>query len=133
MAVPVLAASHADRYVDLYHRHEVEESSLLQEMERDAFGYDHAEVGAMMAETWNLPETLITAIADHHQSGQRAPAAVEAVAFVRHAEPPDELGAFRVHCQQHLHLVEPQLDSMIEAAEAESSSLADSIRPGAVV
>jgi diguanylate cyclase (GGDEF)-like protein/putative nucleotidyltransferase with HDIG domain len=37
-------------------------------IERRRFGADHAEVGGMMAERWNLPATLQAAIQHHHTS-----------------------------------------------------------------
>lgn len=39
----------------------------LQDVEREAFGFDHAEAGAALAFHWNLPETLVDAIGYHHQ------------------------------------------------------------------
>ena len=127
MAVPVLAASHGDRYAALWTRSESQDDVTLQELELDAFGYDHAHVGAVLAESWDLPEALITAISDHHAAGQRAPRAVEAVAHVCHRQPPDELAALRTHCQAALELQPEYLDPIIEAAGAASVSLAESI------
>lgn len=40
--------------------------AALHEVEREAFGFDHAEVGAALAHHWNLPETLVDAIGYHH-------------------------------------------------------------------
>lgn len=130
MAVPVLAASHGDRYAALWGRSESDEGVHLEELELDAFGYDHAQVGAVLAETWGLPEPLITAISDHHAAGQRAPSAVEAVAHVRHREPPDELDELRDHCRAALELDADALDPIIESASVASVSLAESITPG---
>lgn len=45
----------------------------LSAMERETFGYDHAEVGAAFATSWRFPEILVRCIGDHHQ--QRRPAA----------------------------------------------------------
>lgn len=126
MGVPVLAASHPDRYAELWSRSECDDGVTLQELELDAFGYDHAHVGAVLAESWDLPEALITAISDHHAAGQRAPSAVEAVAHVRHREPPDELDELRDHCRSKLSLHSDDLDPIIEAAGAASISLAES-------
>lgn len=127
MAVPVLATAHPDRYAALYLRSETDATVPLQRMEHDEFGYDHAQVGAMMAETWGLPEPLILAIADHHHLGERAPDAVEAVSLVRHCEPADDFGSLREHCSGHLSIDPAALDGMIEAAGRECSSLADSM------
>jgi putative nucleotidyltransferase with HDIG domain len=36
------------------------------EMERNTIGHDHAEVGAIVARSWNLPDRVVEAIAYHH-------------------------------------------------------------------
>jgi putative nucleotidyltransferase with HDIG domain len=41
-------------------------SRPLFQTEREVFGLDHAQVGALLAKTWNLPEQLIEAISKHH-------------------------------------------------------------------
>ena len=38
----------------------------LIEFERRAFGLDHAEIGAAMAEKWRLPDTIVRAISSSH-------------------------------------------------------------------
>ena len=45
----------------------------FDEIERKVLGYDHAEVGAHLAEKWNLPVALVTAIAYHHRPGAIEP------------------------------------------------------------
>lgn len=48
--------------------HKVLESQQpLWEVERAIFGVDHAEVGGMMAERWNFPPALVSAIRFHHK------------------------------------------------------------------
>ncbi|MFY9486458.1 MAG: HDOD domain-containing protein, partial [Bacillota bacterium] len=37
------------------------------EAERAELGFDHAEVGARVALRWNLPESLVSMIGDHHK------------------------------------------------------------------
>lgn len=127
MAVPVLASAHGEQYATLYDESSGTNGSSLHHRELDTFGYDHAQIGAMMAEVWGLPEGLITAIADHHHIGQRAPDAVEAVAHVTHGDEVEELGALRSHCHTALALPAEELDPLIEDASAESASLADSM------
>jgi len=39
----------------------------LLERERAAFGVDHAQAGAWLAEAWSLPESIVEAAASHHQ------------------------------------------------------------------
>lgn len=132
MAVPVLAAAFPDRYVPLYHAANADPEVELWQLEQGEFGFDHAEIGAMMAESWDLPEVLITGIADHHRDGERAPGAVTAASRVKHSEHADDLAVFRQHCQRALGLSEEALGRMIEASNAEASSLADSMTPSRV-
>ena len=40
--------------------------STFSDAEREALGFDHAEVGARLLEHWNLPPTLVTAVRYHH-------------------------------------------------------------------
>jgi putative nucleotidyltransferase with HDIG domain len=43
------------------------------EVERDEFGFDHAVLGALVAEKWNLPTTLVNAIRFHHHAPSAYP------------------------------------------------------------
>lgn len=36
------------------------------EIERSMFGFDHAQLGAEMARRWNLPDSLVAVIGNHH-------------------------------------------------------------------
>ncbi|MBV1861370.1 MAG: HDOD domain-containing protein [Nannocystaceae bacterium] len=38
------------------------------ELEREAYGMTHAEVGAMACERWRLPEPLVSAVSRHHDA-----------------------------------------------------------------
>lgn len=42
----------------------------FDQVERKLLGYDHAEVGAYMADQWNLPRPLTQAIRYHHQPAE---------------------------------------------------------------
>lgn len=43
------------------------EKLAFDQAERRIFGYDHAEIGAALADRWNLPKTLVLAIRYHHK------------------------------------------------------------------
>ena len=53
----------------------------IREAERREFGYDHAEHGEQVAETWQVPDELVEPIGAHHGDD----AAVPLAAAVRHA------------------------------------------------
>ncbi len=42
-------------------------------VERKVLGYDHMEVGAHMAESWNLPQTLVDVMRYHHRPSELTP------------------------------------------------------------
>jgi len=39
----------------------------LHEIEHEAFGIDHAALGALLAEKWQLPQNMVDAIRYHHE------------------------------------------------------------------
>lgn len=43
------------------------ESITFDQMERRVLGFNHADVGAHLAEQWNLPQVFVEAIAYHHE------------------------------------------------------------------
>lgn len=49
------------------------ENLTFDQVERKLFGYDHAEVGAYLAERWNLPPRLVAAMRYHHQPDHCTP------------------------------------------------------------
>ncbi|MBS0346963.1 MAG: HDOD domain-containing protein [Proteobacteria bacterium] len=47
-----------------------EQDRTLQAAELELFGFDHAAVGAALAEHWHFPDDIVDALAWHHQPGQ---------------------------------------------------------------
>lgn len=74
MAVPVLARARRDRYVAVHAQWRSDGGSLA-ELERSEFEWDHAYVGATMAESWSFPDTLTESISGHHAGEGPLPAA----------------------------------------------------------
>ena len=64
MAVPVLAKAAPDQYVRLLQARN-EGSVRLSALEKDAFGWTHAEAAGLMARQWNLPEEFALLIESH--------------------------------------------------------------------
>lgn len=55
----------------------------IHEAEREVLGLDHAEIGAMLAESWELPPQLITCIRNHHQvNNLEEPTQLEKTVFI---------------------------------------------------
>ena len=50
----------------------VAETESIDALEREAFGVDHAEVGAWMLEAWALPPRIVEGVRLHHEPGRLA-------------------------------------------------------------
>lgn len=95
-------------------------------LERTRYGFDHCEAGAMLAERWNLPEALVTAIR-YHPAPDSAPAEyrelVRCVATAEAAadlalgrEPAGALVRFRWDCGQLFGIPPQDVDEMVGRA-----------------
>ncbi len=65
MAVPFLAHERTKEYVPLLTRWQQGEGELNQ-LEREVFDWDHAEVATWICNEWDLPEPIASAIGGHH-------------------------------------------------------------------
>jgi HD-like signal output (HDOD) protein len=66
----------------------------LHELEHDALGWSHAEVGAQLGSQWHLPDSLTAIIERHHDdaAGDRElPPALRLVALHREAREGDDV------------------------------------------
>jgi putative nucleotidyltransferase with HDIG domain len=51
----------------------IQENMTFDQVERKVLGFDHADVGAHLAEQWNLPEVFVLAIQHHHNPDRCQP------------------------------------------------------------
>lgn len=54
------------------------DEEVLYQVESDLFGYTHADVGAELLRLWQLPETLVEAVACHHEPSRAAQGTIDA-------------------------------------------------------
>jgi HD-like signal output (HDOD) protein len=66
MAIPLLLKELPSEYEGLVQRR-ADEGCRLSGLEKEMFGWDHADAAAMLAKQWNLPEEFVTLIAQHTQ------------------------------------------------------------------
>ncbi len=66
-----LANSHPDDYEQVIQRVYNEHIGFVQ-AETDQFGFNHSELGGAIANLWNLPESLVAVISNHHNEGALA-------------------------------------------------------------
>lgn len=66
MAIPVLMKQLSQEYAQLSQQ-QADRGVRLSVVEREYFGWDHAEASAKLAKLWNLPEAIVGLIASHTQ------------------------------------------------------------------
>jgi HD-like signal output (HDOD) protein len=96
MAVPLLAHARPDDYGPVLEQWHAAPQNELFELERDALGFSHAEVGAQLGAEWELPESLTAIIERHHDreaDDRELPPALRLVALHREGEGGGELEA----------------------------------------
>lgn len=123
MAVPILAEVHGKSYKDVLEKWENDPGSQLTELEMEQFGYDHTMAGSLMAEKWNLPLHIGTAITGHHlESDKEIDPAVRLVSLIKY-DMSDELDEFRAVCLTKYNLDEETLSDFVRIAFSDSGEL----------
>lgn len=56
-----------------------EEGESFEAAERNKLGYSHAQIGAQICSSWNLPERIVVAIRDHHRLNEHDDPVVDCV------------------------------------------------------
>ncbi len=85
LAVPMLASAKPD-YLEIWQ--EAPGTRQLPELERQRYGWTHADVASWMCEAWSFPKPLRDAIEGHHTTADTAqiPVAVQVAALLEHHE-----------------------------------------------
>ncbi len=89
MAVPLLARSQAPGYGQVLEHWHSDPESNLADLENESFGWTHAQLGAALGCSWQLPEYLVSAIEEHHAHTTRFELGL-AVDLVSHLREDDE-------------------------------------------
>ncbi len=121
-AIPFLVSQRPDDYgpiVEAWHAGDSE----LWARERELFEWDHARVARWIANEWELPENLASAIGGHHSPDDPTYDCPLPVALVANLSDTDEsLGRLRTALGDHLPGEEA--DSLIEGAQQSARELA---------
>jgi putative nucleotidyltransferase with HDIG domain len=108
-----------------YWRAQSEPSELIK-LEEDSFGMNHQEAGRVLAERWNLPDSLLAAVSCHHHPG-RASSHADLVHIVYTAD----LVMSRLMMGQEIEKMDPSLLSssleQLGMAENEFNVLLDGV------
>ncbi len=126
MALPLLIQRKGERYAELLEKWHAGEAEL-HELERETFGWDHAQLGRVICERWQLPEDLGCAIGGHHadtDAEAEVPSPVRLAALL--GETDEEAGVQRlVECASARHgLDRDRLLELVAEALEEGESLA---------
>ena len=121
MGVLLLFMKKKEEYVDVYSTWQ-RESVSLSELERDMFGFDHAEVGAIVANMWQLPGSLVTAIENHHHSDEshEVKPAIKLVSMLKDNPMDDGKDALLDTATGLYHIDKKAIVSMIDTAYEEA-------------
>lgn len=127
LAVPVLANTRSSEYGPVLEHWHNEKSARLDELENDTFGWNHGEVGALLAHHWELPSTLTESIQHHHDDGasdREVLPATRLVSILRETEREHGIEAVVADAQSDYGLAEDWTRGAIERAEEQSAELA---------
>jgi len=118
LAIPIIATAKQKIYKGLIRKWHADPEADLAVMERELFGYDHATVGALMAEDWELPEYLVNAIAGHHNLSADSPAepAVRLVSRLKYFEHDDGSEQLLALAEKEYGLERAKMSSMMAEA-----------------
>ena len=126
MAVAVIANAKRKDYVELLEHWDTDKTTWLHVLEREAFSYDHSDIGRLMAEEWKLPERLVVDISGHHgrNGGPNVDAAVKLVSYIREEDRSDGSGVLMKKCQEEFNIPEDKVLEMMDEAFEYSSEFA---------
>ena len=73
---------HVARVMNIVRREDI----LFHEAEKKVLGYDHAMLGSVVMERWNLPQTLVDVVRNHHQPIEAPPSSRKLCSVTQTAE-----------------------------------------------
>lgn len=117
MAIPVIMISNQGKYSKVLERWATEKNQQLNEIEEEILGYDHATIGALMAEEWQFPKSLVHSVAGHHQENEEdtVDPAVSLVSHFRY-DNEDGIHVLKEKCISEFEMSENLVNSIIEDA-----------------
>jgi len=128
MAIPVISSAQGEKYDEIIDRWNTSPELALADLERDAFGYDHAQIGALIADNWGLPDYLVNAIGGHHNGPtDEAPVdpAIRLAAHLRYSEANDGTEALLTSCREEFDMEEDLIRNMIDVSFEEAEKISE--------
>ena len=131
LAVPLLVQARTDTYDPVLARWHADPNSELQVLERETLGWSHDEVGADLANAWELPEPLIHIIAHQHDhagaSDEELLPAMRLVSFLRETECEHGFAALLEVADERYGLAADDVRELLNDCDAQARELAQAI------
>ncbi len=131
MAVPLLATARPTDYGPVLQQWHEDAGERLEELEQQAFGWNHAQVGGCLGQSWELPETLVEGIDRHHgdetTDAQLLPS-IRLVAVLRETEAQHGIDALVEEARSGYGLEPDWMRGTIEACDEQAGELAALLR-----
>lgn len=120
-AVPLLYHNRPGAYGRILRAWREDRSQDLAELERRAFGWDHADVGGELARGWGLPETLVHGISEHH--GESVPPALQLVSVLQDTSAEYGFEALAEEARTQYGVDADWLGEMVQASKSDAREL----------
>ncbi len=130
MAIPVLDSYHKDGYAEVIAQWKENGECHLSELEQQQFEYDHAAIGALMAEAWKLPQYIVDSIAAHHLSEGKVQAepAVQLVALMKYFDDNNPCEELIEVAQEKFALEKSTIEEMVTRSFSYAEEFIDTFR-----
>jgi len=127
LAIPLISKSQSANYTNLINKWHSDPDADIIAMEQELLGYDHAGIGALIAEEWGLSEYLIQAIAGHHDLSEQSSAepAVRLVSLVRYFDEDDSTERLVKTAEEDYDLDRNAMEEMVSVAFAEAEQFSE--------
>ena len=122
-SVPIIAASKGSEYADVYEA-SAQNEKPLHEIEQEKFGWDHAELGALVCNEWELPEDIAAAISTQNEpESELRPDPVFYVSDLPDEDDKDWRERFKEQVLEQHDVSEEALDTMLNEADEKAREL----------
>ena len=122
-SVPLIAASKGSEYAEVYEA-SAQGDQPLHEIEQEKFGWDHAELGALVCHEWELPEDIEAAIRAQNDPGSELrPDPVFYVSDIADVDDEAWRESFKERILAQHDVSEEALDTMLEEAGEKAREL----------
>lgn len=108
----------------------IKQGGPLDQLEREAFGFDHGEVGGWLGERWKFPPSVLDAICFHHRVSESRPSLRMIVAVVHLADFCSNKSGLSVTGRSDCCDLQEEALRLMGITEGDLNGLADRIRDG---